>query len=112
MERTITCGEVDTVIAAGRTIALDGFLETLETSLGIPVRQARILNPGIAGMLKGEDILSGQKYMAYITCFGLLRVAYSYEYPSDNGQNPASGVQGNWMRRASAKIKEIYEEYF
>ncbi len=112
MERTITCGEVDTVIAAGRTIALDGFLETLETILGIPVRQARILNPGIAGMLKGEDILSGQKYMAYITCFGLLRVAYSYEYPSDNGQNSASGVPGNWMRKASAKIKEIYEEYF
>jgi len=113
LERTVTCGEVDNLIAGGRTISLDGFLETLETSLGVPVRQARILNPRIAAMLKNEDILSGQKYMAYITCFGLLCVAHSYEYPSDNGQSPAgTNVSGNWMRKASAKFKEIYEEYF
>lgn len=114
LERTVTCGEVDNLVAAGRSIALDGFLETLETSLGIPVRQARILNPAVAGMLKNEDVISGQKYMAYITCFGLLCVAHSYECPSDNRQNPAAAVNvhGGWVRRLSAKMREIYEEYF
>ncbi|MCM8801215.1 MAG: cell division protein FtsA [Candidatus Omnitrophica bacterium] len=98
--------EINSIIAVGRTILLEGFLEMLENNLVIPVRLIHINAPLIIELIRSTDILSGQKYLTYITCLGIV----SEVIQGKTTTFPLSAK--NIFFRAISKIKEIYQEYF
>jgi len=99
----------DNFIAAGRSILQDGFLETLENTLGIPVRIGRINDPELAPLVGKNDSLSGQKYLTYLTCLGMIVWARQKEEPVSMPPNMPSR---NFLSRAVNRFKEVYQEYF
>ena len=109
LERMVPSQRVISFICVGRTVMLDGFLESLENALGIAVRLGRIRNPEIAGLVNRYDSLSGQRYLTYLTSLGLICQSLHCEqahtlYAIDSPHNIIS--------RAFCKIQEIYQEYF
>jgi cell division protein FtsA len=108
------CGylsEINNFIVSGRAMLQDGFLEMLETVLGISVEFGRISNPQILGFLnlnKNPD-LSGRKYLTYLTALGLIsKELYGYQSKTLPFRQPA----GNPILKVINKLKEIYQEYF
>ena len=111
VEKNASCSQVINFVAAGRTILLEGFLETLENSLGISVKLGRIAHSDIASLVnKDSALLSGQKHLAYLTSLGLIcqalhdREPTQFLSPHTSSRNP--------LLRLINKIKEIYKEYF
>lgn len=101
--------QIDNFITCGEAILAQGFLEMLETTLGIPVKLARIKEPRIAYWVNKEDALSGQKYLTYITSLGILCQALS----GDSGQDGLKdSLPQNFIRKTIDRVKEIYQEYF
>lgn len=103
---------IDSLTAVGRTALLDGFLEMLETDLGVPVRLGRVADPRILPAVNKDAALAGQKYLTYLTALGLISQALS------GGPSwtlaPASTLQmtRNPIMRVVNRFKEIYQEYF
>ncbi len=110
VEKTVPCNYIDNFVATGRTVLLEGFLETLENTLGIPVKLGRINNPEIAQLVNKDDRLSGSKYLAYITALGLISQALEDKnaYSSAPNQLPSRNLVLKIINRA----KEVYQEYF
>jgi cell division protein FtsA len=96
-------------VTTGRTVLLEGFLETLENTLGVSVRLGRIANPDIASLVNKEEAMSGQKYLTYINSLGLIAQALHEQQPwfissQQTTRNP--------LIKTIHKFKEIYQEYF
>ena len=109
VEKIVPCAEVNNFVITGRTILLEGFLETLENTLGISVKLGRITDPDIISLVDKDNTLSGQKYLTYITSLGILCQALHKEYPPFLS---ASGPAQNVILKAINKFKEVYQEYF
>lgn len=101
--------EVNNFIIAGRTILSEGFIETLENILTIPVKFARITNLDIVSLIKEDGELSGQKYLTYLTCLGMLCEALESKPP---GVLPLHQPAKNIILKAVNRVKEVYQEYF
>lgn len=109
VEKIAPSHEIDNVVACGRTVLLEGFLETLETTLGVPVRLGHTANPDIISLLGKDDILSRQKYLVYVTALGMICQALQKERPQILPHyQPAPGL----LSKALNRIKEMYQEYF
>jgi len=108
VDKIITINEVDNFITTGRTALLEGFLETLENTLGVPVGLGRILNPDLTSLVN-NDVLKGQKYLTYLTVLGMASQALKKERPQvlPNYQPPP-----NLFIRIFNRVKEAYQEYF
>jgi cell division protein FtsA len=109
VERLIPSDKIDNFIATGRTVQLDGFLESLENALGISVRLGRIVNPDISSWANKDDALSGIRYLNYVNSLGLLCQALARQrdhtlFTRQANRNP--------LLRAVNMFKEIYQEYF
>lgn len=109
VEKKVSCYEVDNFITVGRTVLLEGFIEALESTLAIPVRLGRITNPDILSLIKEDNELTGQKYLTYLTCMGMLSESLQDKtIPISPSQKPVK----NPITKAINRFKEAYQEYF
>jgi cell division protein FtsA len=109
VEKIIPLEQAGDFVTTGRTVLLEGFLETLENTLGVSVRLGRIANPDIASLANKEEAMSGQKYLTYINSLGLIAQALHEQQPwfissQQTARNP--------LIKTIHKFKEIYQEYF
>jgi len=109
VEKIKPLGELNNFVATGRTVLLEGFLEMLENNLGIPVKLGRIANPHIISEANKDHTLSGQKYLTYITCLGIICQLLYDEKPQ---LSPTYQATHNPFLKTINRFKEIYEEYF
>lgn len=96
-------------ITVGRAILLEGFLETLENTLGIPVKLGRVNNSKLLSFASKDEALSGQRYLTYLTCLGMISQASEKEGPVNLAANMPSR---NFFFKAINRFKEVYQEYF
>lgn len=110
VEKTVPCPHINNFIVCGRTVLQEGFLETLESILGIPVQLGRIDNPQISALLNKENDITGHKYLAHITSLGMICQALEGEQQS----YPLSVARPsrNVFVKTLNKVKEVYQEYF
>ncbi|MDD5059761.1 MAG: cell division protein FtsA [Candidatus Omnitrophica bacterium] len=101
--------EIDHFIMAGRTLLTDGFIEMMEEVIKIPVSMGRIKNAEIASIAKENSELSGQKYLTYLTCLGMI-----CEDLEDKSLGTPKLVKPakNLLIKAANRFKEVYQEYF
>jgi cell division protein FtsA len=109
--QAVPSGKVNNFIITGRTVLSEGFLELLENSLGISVKLGRINNPDIISLVSKSDILSGTKYLTYITALGILCEAMQNQRSKSVFGISISPVR-NPILKTINKIKEVYQEYF
>lgn len=109
IESKVRCTQVSNFYTVGRTILTDGFLETLESVVGIPVKIGRISNSVISPWVSKEEGLAGQKYLLYITSLGMICQALEDEkFGFSFSKLPTRNIFKNAITRA----KEVYQEYF
>lgn len=109
LENIVSLDEVDNFMAVGRSVLMEGFLEALENTLGIPVKLGRISRPEVFSLLGKYDAVSGQKYLTYLTSLGIVCQAMDEEKPWPlSFAHPA----GNPILKAINKVREVYQEYF
>lgn len=109
VEKKVPLYEVNNFVVCGRSILAEGFIEALESTLGVPVKLARINDPKIAVLLKSNDALSGHKYLAYLTALGMLAQALQEK---SVGIIPLYQPAKNFALKAVERLKEVYQEYF
>jgi cell division protein FtsA len=100
---------VDNFVVVGRGVLLEGFLETLEHTLGVPIKLGRISEAKILPLVAKEDNLSGSKYLTYITCLGMISLALQKESAE---LFPALPSEQKFLSRVLTRAKEVYQEYF
>lgn len=109
VERKVALHEIDYFIMAGKTLLTDGFIEMMENIMGIPVEIGRINNPQVLLLAKENNELSGQKYLTYLTCLGMI---------CEDLENKTAGNLAlvkpakNLLFKAINRFKEVYQEYF
>ena len=109
VEPKVVLHEIDHFIMAGKTLLTDGFIEMMESVIGMPVAIGRINNPEIASLVKENSDLSGQKYLTYLTCLGMI---------CEDLENKAVGNLAlvepakNLLIKTINRFKEVYQEYF
>lgn len=109
VEKKTALGKIDNFVVTGRAVLLDGFLEMLETVLGIPVKVGRIQNPKILSWVNRNNGLSVQNHLTYLTCLGIL---YQAQLEKKFSILAPSVPTKNLVLKTVNKIKEIYQEYF
>ncbi|OGX15419.1 MAG: cell division protein FtsA [Omnitrophica WOR_2 bacterium RBG_13_41_10] len=114
--RAITYSQIDSFVVVGRSILLEGFLETLENTLGIPIKVGRISLPSgaryakdIATLINKDTSLAGQKYIKYISSLG---IACNALWNLQSQAIFSQGAQRNAIFGVINKVKEVYQEYF
>jgi cell division protein FtsA len=101
--------KIDSFIAVGRTVLLEGFLETLESFLGVPVKLGRLVHPDLSSLTNKNPNLSGQKYLTYVAALGTVSTALR----GTSIQNLPIGLPSRITSRTLLRrVKEIYQEYF
>jgi len=109
VERKVALHEIDHFVMAGKTLLTDGFIEMMESVMGIPVKIGRINNPEVAALLKENSDLSGQKYLTYLTCVGMICEELENKTIGDASLvKPAKNLLISMVNR----FKEVYQEYF
>jgi cell division protein FtsA len=101
--------EVDHFVMVGKTLLTDGFIEMMESVIGMPVAIGRINNPEIAALVKENSDLSGQKYLTYLTCLGMI----CDDLGNKNVGNLALVKPAkNLLIKTVNRFREVYQEYF
>lgn len=107
--KNVQLHEIDNFIMTGRTLLSDGFIEMMENILGIPVKIGRINNPEVSSLLKENTELSGQKYLTYLTCLGMICEDLENDVA---GGTPLVKPAQTMFNRFLNRFKEVYQEYF
>lgn len=102
--------EVSSCLVSGRSVLQDGLLETLERSFGVPVKVARVADAHLQEFVATRDVLSGQKYLAYLTSLGLIARELHTSVLSAPCAQPQ--VPRHPVKRLFAKLHDMYTEYF
>ena len=109
IEKEISLSEVRRFVLCGRTALQEGFIEMVESRMGIPVEFARILESRIASLTAHHPGLSGRKYLTFATALGMVCKELT-------GYTPKTVVKPklshNPLVRTVHKLKEVYQEYF
>lgn len=109
VEKKIALHEIDHFIMVGKTLLTDGFIEMMEATIGMPVKIGRIKNPKISSLIKGNNDLSAQKYLTYLTCLGMI----CQDLKNKTMGSPALIKPAkNLLIKAINRFKEVYQEYF
>jgi len=109
VEPKVALHEIDHFIMTGRTLLTEGFIEMMESVIGMPVATGRINNPQIASLVKENSDLSGQKYLTYLTCLGMV----CEDLENKNVGNSALVKPAkNLLIKTINRFKEVYQEYF
>jgi len=109
VEKLLPLDQIDTFIVSGRAVMLDGFLEMLESNIGISVTLGRITHPDMAQLVNNNSALSGQKCLTYLTSLGIISEALRKQRPRFLSDAPPPP---NLMAKLVHKVKEVYQEYF
>ena len=109
LEKKVALYEVNNFVIVGRTILLEGFIETLEKTLNLPVKLGRITNLEIVSLIKENSGLSGQKYLNYLTCLGMICETLEKK---PLGTLPLYQPAKNIVLKTLNRVKEVYQEYF
>lgn len=109
VKRNAEYHEISNFVACGRTVLLEGFLETLESKIGLAVKLGRIANPEIISLTKNDPVLAGHKYLTYLTSLGIISDAFK-QIRSDSLATKT--IRNNFLTNTLSKLKEIYHEYF
>lgn len=86
---------------------MEGFIETLENTLAIPVNLSSISHPLILPFVKEDKNLSGMKYLTYMTSLGMICEALE-----ERALGLASTPAKNILSRVLHRVREVYQEYF
>jgi len=109
VEKKIALHEIDNFIMTGKTLLTDGFIEMMETVLGIPVKIGKVKNPEISSIVKENSDLTGQKYLTYLTCLGMICEDLENKVVGSSALvKPAK----NLLIKTINRFKEVYQEYF
>jgi len=109
VENKTALHEIDHFIIVGKTILTDGFIEMMEEVMSIQVTIGRIMHQEILSLVKENSDLSGQQYLTYLTCLGMV---------CEDLENKTVGTLGlvkparNLLIKAVNRFKEVYQEYF
>jgi len=109
VEKKIRLHEIDHFIMVGKTLLTEGFIEMMESVIGLPVVIGRVNNPEVSFLVKENNDLSGQKYLTYLTCLGII---------CENLENKTVGSPTlvkpakNLLLKLINRFKEVYQEYF
>lgn len=109
IEKKLQPYEVNNFIVVGRSVLLEGFIETLESRLQISVKLGRIMNAEILSLTKQDAAFWSQNYLTYLTALGIICQAR---------EESASGVLStrkpakNLILKTINRFKEVYQEYF
>ncbi|MCX5699338.1 MAG: cell division protein FtsA [Candidatus Omnitrophica bacterium] len=107
--RKVAFHEIGHFIMAGKTLLTDGFIEMMESVIGVPVAIGRINNPKISSLVKENGDLSGQKYLTYLTCLGMICEDLENKTVGNSALvKPAK----NLLIKTINRFKEVYQEYF
>jgi len=109
VEKRVPLYEINNFVIVGRALLLEGFIETLETALGIPVKLGRVSKPEILSLIKENNELSAQKYLAYLVPIGI--VCDTFE-SKPVGIMPVQSLPKNLLLKAFNRVREVYQEYF
>ncbi|MBU0547487.1 MAG: cell division protein FtsA [Candidatus Omnitrophica bacterium] len=109
VERKVALHEIDHFVMAGKTLLSEGFIEMMENVIGMPVKIGRINNPEIAPLLKEHSDLSGQKYLTYLTCLGM--ICEDLENKTVGSASLIKPVK-NLLIKVINRFREVYQEYF
>lgn len=101
--------KVNNFVVVGRSILSEGFIETLENTLAMPVKIGHITNTGIPASVKQDSALAGQKYLMYLTNLGIICEALQ---DKSAGNLSISQPAKNPIVRVVNRFKEVYQEYF
>jgi cell division protein FtsA len=110
VEKEIPLVQIDTFATTGRTIFQDGLLEMLESLSGIRVGCGRISDPEIIPFVNKHDVLSGQKYLTYLTSLGI--ISHQLKELQPRKGDSVSRVPDHPVLKVFHKVKEVYQEYF
>lgn len=109
VELKVALHEIDHFIMVGKTLLTEGFIEMMESVLGLPVVIGRINNPQIASLVKENSDLSGQKYLTYLTSLGMICEEIENKTVGNLALvKPAK----NLVIKTINRFKEVYQEYF
>ncbi len=109
VKKNATYHEISNFIACGRTVLLEGFLETLENRIGLGVKLGRIVNREMLSLIKNDTALSGSKYLTYLTSLGIVSEALRQ---ARLDSLVTKTIRNNFITNALNKLKDIYHEYF
>ncbi|HNX81654.1 MAG TPA: cell division protein FtsA [Candidatus Omnitrophota bacterium] len=109
VECLIPLNQIDSFTVCGRALLLDGFLESFERVIGIPVKLGRLNSSDIVPLASQSDSLSGQHYLTYVTALGIISLALRQERPQLISE---AIVPPNLLARSINKVREVYQEYF
>jgi cell division protein FtsA len=109
VEKKVALFELNNFLIAGRTMLLEGFIETLENALNSSVKLGRITNLELISLIKESSELSGQKYLNYLTALGMICEALENK---PLGILPLHQPVKNLALKAFHRVKEVYQEYF
>lgn len=109
VEKRAALRQVSNFLVVGRTIVMEGFIEMLESAVGIPVKLGRISNRELTDIVSKDGSFSGQSYLNYVTSLGIICAALKGK---DSPDLPIIQPPTNPLSRALNKIKEVYQEYF
>jgi cell division protein FtsA len=109
VEKRVPLYEINNFVIVGRALLLEGFIETLETTLGIPVKLGRVSKPEILSLIKENNELSAQKYLAYLVPIGIICDTLESK---PVGVLPVQSLPKNLLIKAFNRVKEVYQEYF
>lgn len=109
IEKKVASFKINNLVVVGRSVMLEGLIETLENNLMIPVRLGRVINPSVPSLVKERTDSLGQKFLTYLTALGIACEALKQK---PTGALYVSGPAKNFMAKAIEKFKEVYQEYF
>ncbi|MCX5705926.1 MAG: cell division protein FtsA [Candidatus Omnitrophica bacterium] len=109
VEKRVPLYEINNFVVVGRALLLEGFIETLEATLSIPVKLGRVSKPEIVSLIKENNELSAQKYLAYLVPIGIICDTLESK---PIGVLPVQSLPKNLLIKAFNRVKEVYQEYF
>jgi cell division protein FtsA len=110
LERRVSTYEIDHCIVVGRTGLLEGFIETFEQIMSIPVRLGLIENPQFLSGVRDQSIIpSGQNALNYLNALGTACTAL---YGDTTREKQKKQAPKNPLTRALHNVKSVCDEYF
>jgi cell division protein FtsA len=108
--KEIQIDRIDNFAVTGRTIFQDGLIEMLESTLGVRIATGRITDQEINPFINKNDVLSGQKYLTYLTALGIVSEQVRELQPQKDAA--VSKIPDHPLLKVLHKAKEVYQEYF
>lgn len=100
---------ISKIFVGGRTVLVDGFLETMESMVGIPIDMTNSCRSPFLSNTKLDSVSSVPLFLNYATSLGILCEAIEH---SKGSRFPSLAPSKNLALSIIDWIKEIYQEYF